>query len=483
MGLSTIFRVLGILLMIFSLSMLAPAGIALYYNDDTWTPFAVSFCMTFSTGLICWMPTRKLVAELKIRDGFVVVVMFWTVLSLFGAIPLLVSHFPQVSFTDAVFESFSGLTTTGATVLTGIDYLPHAIRFYRQELQFLGGMGIVVLAVAILPMLGIGGLQLYRAEIPGPAKDSKLTPRITQTAQALWYIYVGLTALCALAYWAAGMSLFDAIGESFATISTGGFSTHDASFAFYNSPFVNMVAVVFMILGSTNFSLHFLAIRNRSLQAYSQDQEFRVYMGLLIFSVVICAAMLIYYHVYTHPSIAINKAIFNAVSLGTNTGFTSAPFQGWPTFLPFWLMYATMIGGCAASTSGGLKVVRVLLLYKQGMREIKRLIHPSAVLTLKFGRQILNEDLLHAIWGFIAAFIVLFIILLLVLLADGLNFETSFGALVACLANAGVGVGDVSGNFEGINDFSKWVLIFAMLAGRLEIFTLMVLFTPAFWKR
>lgn len=483
MRFTTIFRVLGVFLMLFSISMLPPVLISEIYHDETFAPFMLSFCITLLTGFILWLPFRKSHAELKVRDGFLVVVLFWTVLGLYGALPLMFSAHPDISFHDAVFESVSGLTTTGATVLTAIDHLPPAILYYRQQLQFLGGMGIVVLAVAILPMLGIGGLQLYRAEIPGPKKDSKLTPRIAESAQALWYIYLGLTVACCLAYWAAGMSLFDALGESFATISTGGFTMHNESFAFYQSPIINLIAVFFMMMGSTNFALHFYALQRSNFSSYWQDYEFRVYIMVLIAACVITSAVLIFYQTYASPTRAISEAVFDAVSLGTNTGFVTAPFQSWPTFLPLFLMLLTMIGGCAASTSGGIKIVRVLIMFKQGLREVARLIHPKAILTIKLGRHSLSESLIQSVWSFIAAFTVLFIILAMVLMATGMNLETAFGSLVACLANAGVAIGDVANNFAGVDTTAKWVLIFSMLAGRLEIFTVIVLLTPAFWRK
>lgn len=469
--------------MIFSSSMIIPLLIALWFRDGAWLEFLIAFCLTFGIGFFFWLPVRKIKRDLKNRDGFLVVVLFWTVLGLFGSIPFMLSQHPHLSFTDAVFESVSGLTTTGASVIAGIEYLPHALMFYRQELQFLGGMGIVVLAVAILPMLGIGGLQLYRAEMPGPSKEHKLTPRIAESAKALWFIYVGLTVICALAYWGAGMTLFDAIGESFSTISTGGFTMHDDSFAFYRSPLINSIAVIFMIIGSTNFALHFTAFQRISLKGYFQDSEFQMYIWLLVLSSFITTVVLIIYGTYKHPTTAVSQAIFNAVSLGTNTGFTSAPFQSWPSFLPLMLMMATMIGGCASSTSGGVKVIRVLLLSRQSIREILRLVHPNAVLTVRLGDKTLSEDVVQAIWGFIAAFTVLFMLLGIVLMGAGMDYETVFGALVACLANAGVGVGDIANNFSGLNAVSKWVLVFAMIAGRLEIFTLLVLFTPAFWRK
>lgn len=479
----TIFRILGLIIIIFSLSMLPPIGVALWYQEDSWLFFLIPFLITFGTGFLLWFPLRKYAAELKVRDGFLVVVLFWSVLSLFAALPFILSLQPTISVTDAVFESVSGLTTTGASVFYQIDFLPRAILYYRQQLQFLGGMGIVVLAVAILPMLGIGGLQLYRVEMPGPTKDHKLTPRIAGTAKVLWAIYVGLTCCCALAYWASGMPLFNAIGESFGTVATGGFSMHSDSFAYYNSALIDSVGIVFMVLGGTNFSLHFLALQQRSLLGYWRDHEFRVYIRILLLAILVSMAVLLAYSVYNNPGTAFIKAAFNVVSLATTTGYVSTSFQSWPTFLPMLLMLLAIMGGCAASTTGGLKVLRVLLLYRQGIREIHRLIHPRAVFKVKLGNQSLSEEVVEAIWGYISIFIAVFIALLLLLMAVGMNLETAVGALVACLANAGAGIGAISGSFSGLSDVSKWILTFAMIAGRLEIFTILVLFSPAFWRK
>lgn len=480
----TICKIFGILLIVFSLSMLPPMAISLWYQDGGWIAFFIGFLVTVATGFICWFCCRNAKSELKARDGFLIVAIFWIVLSIFGAIPLMIVWHPHLSFTDAVFETVSGFTTTGATVLTEIDYLPHAVLYYRQQLQFLGGMGIVVLAVAILPMLGIGGLQLYRAEVPGPAKESKITPRLTQTAKALWYIYVGLNVLCAFAYWAAGMTPFDAIGESFATISTGGFSQHATSFAYYHSASINAIATLFMFLGGTNFTLHFVAMQRRSLEYYWKDTEFKVYLCIASFAVIITTGMLLLYHVYPHVGDAFINALFNTVSIMTTTGFLSAPFYEWPTFVPVMLLITGLIGACAASTSGGIKIIRAVLLYKQGTKEMQRLIHPNAVITTKLGKKILSDDLMQAVWGYISVFLVIFIILALALMATGLDLTTAIGGLICCIANIGAAVGtDIVQGFGSTNIPCKWILIFAMLIGRLELFTLLVLFSPAFWRR
>lgn len=483
MQFKTIARLLGLLLMIFSISMLTPLVVQWIYRDGEITPFTVAFLVTLSAGFLIWYPFRGELQELKVRDGFLIVVLFWFVLCFFAALPLMLAVEPHDSFTDAMFESVSGFTTTGASVLKNLDKLPHDLRFYRQQLQFLGGMGIVVLAVAILPMLGIGGMQLYRAETPGPLKDAKLTPRITQTAKALWILYVALTLICALCFYAAGMSAFDALGESFATISTGGFSMHDSSFQYYNSNTIEIIGILFMFLGGTNFSLHYLALRNRSLSAYWHDEEFRCYSFFLLSTGILITSYLLAIHYYSDTPTAFIKSLFNVVSIATTSGFNSAPFQQWPTFIPILLMLLAIVGGSAASTSGGIKVIRSLLIFKQSRREIKKLLHPQAVLTIKFGKRTLPDHVLQAMWGFLSAFIGLFILLILGLMACGNDLTTSFGAVVASLANAGAGIGSVANGFENLSIMSKWLLIFAMLAGRLEIFSLLVLFSPAFWQR
>lgn len=476
-------RILGLLLVIFSVTLLPPVFVGLLYNDNI-NPFLDSFALILIMGIVFYVPVAKQKRELKLRDGFMVVVLFWCVLGSIGGIPIyLAEHNMDISITDAVFESISGLTTTGATVFSGLDNLPRSLLYYRQQLQWLGGMGIIVLAVAILPMLGIGGMQLYRAETPGPIKDNKLTPRITSTAQMLWYVYLGLTVACTIAYWLAGMSFFDAIAHAFSTVSIGGFSTHDASLGYFNSPIIEVIAILFMLLGGVSFALHFLAFKQRSLAVYFRDAEFKTYFWIL-FSVS-CVTVFYLYMTKTFDSTSetIIEGIFHVVSIGTTTGFTTREYYYWPSFLPVLLIYLSFMGGCAGSTGGGMKVIRVLLLFKQGMRELKRLVHPKAEFAVKIGNKALPEKVLEAVWGFFAAYLVLSIIMILMLMASGLDQITAFSAVAACLNNLGPGLGQVGLNYASINDFSKWVLSAAMLLGRLEIFTLLVLFTPAFWRK
>lgn len=475
-------RIFGLLLMFFSLSMLPPLGVAFYYQDHDWYSFVVSFFATFSVGLLLWSIFHKHKQELKTRDGFLLVVMLWMVLSLFGSIPFLMQLYPKFSFTDALFETVSGISTTGATVLTHLDRLPRALLYYRQQLHFLGGMGIIVLAVAVMPMLGVGGMQLYRAETVGPNKTAKLKPRIAETAKVLWYIYVGLVILCAFAYWACGMTVFDAIGESFSTIATGGFSIHDASFAYYHSHLIDLVCVFFMIIGGTNFGLHFYFLQRRRFSVYTNDAEFAAYFKIICFATLVCVVMLTIYHTVPHNESFIDS-LFTSVSILTTTGLTITNFSIWPTFLPDFLMFIALLGGCAASTSGGIKIIRFSLLRKQGQREIKRLIHPQSVSAIKFGGEVLPERIIESIWAFIALFVVVFVILLLALLSTGLNLTTAFGSLAACISNAGASIGKSSHTFESLPTFAKWVCITAMLGGRLELFTLLVLFSPDYWRK
>lgn len=483
MGSAIIQRILGLLLLVSSVTMLPPLLIALWLGENSREDFGITLLALLLSGLLIWYPVRNFRQELRLRDGFVVVALFWVVLALAGSLPFLFAEQPQMGFTDAIFEATSGLTTTGATVLTGIDRLPRSILFYRQELQWLGGMGIIVLAVAVLPMLGIGGMQLYRAETPGPMKDNKLTPRITETAKALWYIYLGLTVCCAVAYWFAGMDVFDAITHSFSTVAIGGFSTHDLSIGYFNSPAIELVAVVFMLLAGVNFSLHFLAWRSVSVLAYFRDSEFRTYITVLGLTAVITVT---YLHLNgTFPNIgdALHHGIFQVVSIGTTTGFTTAAYFHWPGFLPVMLLFTSFIGGCAGSTGGGMKVIRFLLLFKQGIREITRLVHPSAQIPVKIGNKAMPERVVESVWGFFATYVGCFTLMMLVLLATGLDQVTAFSAVAACLNNLGPGLGEVGYHYGDINETAKWVLSMAMILGRLEIFTLLVLLSPAFWRR
>ncbi|MGI1679437.1 MAG: TrkH family potassium uptake protein [Cellvibrionaceae bacterium] len=475
-------RVLGILLVIYSIALVPPVIVSLVFKDNVHFAFLITIGITFSTGLFLWSLARHKRQDLRTRDGFVVTALFWTVLGLFGSLPFMLAEAPGLSFSDAVFESLSGLTTTGATVITGLDYLPESILLYRQLLQWLGGIGIIVIAMAILPMLGIGGMQLYRAETPGPVKDTKLTPRIKETANALIFIYVGLTILCCAAYWYAGMSFFDAICHAFSTVAIGGFSTHDASIGYFDSPSIMIVAMIFMFFSGINFALHFFAWNSRSLKQYFLDPECKFYAYCIAIGLITTAGYLFYSGTYgVKDSLLLGS--FELVSIVTTTGFGATDFNAWPSFLPFMLFFGAFMGGCAGSTGGGMKVIRVLLVCKQAVREMHRLIHPNAVIPIKIGNKPVSDRVVDAVWGFFAAYVFVFVAMFLLLMAAGLDFTTAFSAVAACINNLGPGMGDVAFHYGNIPVFAKWVLCFAMLLGRLEVFTLLVLFSPMFWRR
>ncbi|WP_225639445.1 Trk system potassium transporter TrkH [Candidatus Profftia sp. (ex Adelges kitamiensis)] len=477
-----IIRIVGLLVILFSGTMIIPGLVALIYHDGAGRAFTQTFFVALIIGIVLWWPQREHRYILKAREGFLIVVLFWTVLGSVGALPFLFSNLPNLGMTNAFFESFSGLTTTGATTLEGLDHLPKAILFYRQMLQWLGGMGIIVLAVAILPILGVGGLQLYRAEIPGPLKENKMRPRIAETAKTLWFIYVLLTIVCTVALWGAGMNIFDAISHSFSTIAIGGFSTHDASIGYFKSTTINNIVAVFLLISSCNFSLHFALFSGRNLKVYWCDLECRIFFFIQIALVIICTLVLWSHKVYQTALQTLNQAFFQVVSMATTAGFTTDSIAHWPLFLPILLLCSAFIGGCAGSTGGGLKVIRIILLFLQGSRELKRLVHPNAVYTIKLGNRALPERILESVWGFFSAYALVFIISMLAIIATGVDDFSAFTTVVATLNNLGPGLGVVAENFTAINDTAKWVLIVTMLFGRLEVFTVLVLFTSTFWR-
>ncbi|MFT5575596.1 MAG: trk system potassium uptake protein TrkH [Bermanella sp.] len=481
MHFAVIARIIGMLLMIFSLTMLVPAVVSIIAQDGASGAFLTAFILCFTSGAIIWLFVRHADNDLNIRDGFLVVSLFWTVLGCFGSLPFLLADSSHLTLSDAVFESISGLTTTGATVMTGLDDMPVSILFYRQLLQWLGGIGIVVIAVAILPVLGIGGMQLYRAETPGPVKDSKLTPRITGTAKALFLIYLYLTIACTVAYWLAGMSAFDAICHAFSTVAIGGFSTHDASLGYFDNAGILMIASVFMLLAGINFGVHFFAWRSKRIYHYLRDSETRFYLLGVLLCCAIVVAFLRYSGTYDAQQ-SLLLGIFHTISIATTTGFTAADFSVWPAFLPILLILMSFMGGCGGSTAGGIKVVRIMLIAKQGVRELKQLIHPNAVIPLKVGSKRVDAKVVSAVWSFFAVYMFSFLLILLALMACNMDYTTAFSATSATLNNLGPGLGDVSAHYGDLTQPAKWILCYAMLLGRLEIFTLLVLFTPAFWR-
>ena len=481
MRIAPILRVTGGLLMLFSLAQIVPLVVAAIYREPTATAFLGAVAVSLGVGGCLWLAGRGREVELRSRDGFLITVLCYLGLGFTGAVPLWFAQSVGVPFTDAMFESLSGLTTTGATVLSGLDDLPRSILFYRQLLQWLGGMGIIVLAVAVLPMLGIGGMQLYRAESPGPVKDTKLTPRIAQTAKALWYLYLGLTVACALAYWIGGMGIFDAICYAFSTVAIGGFAPHDASVGYFDSVAIESVAIVFMALSGMSFALHFTVLARRTLSPYARDNELRFYLAALATVAIIVVGVLLVDGMA--PAESIREGLFQAVSIATTTGFTTTDYSVWPMLAPVLMLFAAFAGGCAGSTAGGLKMYRVLLIYRQGMREIRRLIHPNGVFHIKLGEKLVPDRVVDAVWGFFAVYLIVFLTMVCILLGiSDLDFLTAFSAVAANLNNLGPGLGDVAANYQAIPAACKWVLMLAMLLGRLEIFTLLVLLTAEYWK-
>ena len=476
-----IIRLFGILLVLYSLNFLPSIGVAYYYGDGQEGIFYISFLLTLTAGALLWLPNWHAHQELSVRDGFLVVTLFWVLLGVVGALPFMIGlHW---SLTDAVFESISGFTTTGATVIaSGIDQLPPSIQYHRQQLNFLGGMGIVVLAVAVLPMLGVGGMQLYRAETSGVTKNEKLTPRIAETARSLWLVYFALTAACALAFWAAGMSLFDAIGHSYAAVGTGGFSTHDASFGYWNSPLIDGIGIFFMLAGGANFAVHFLVWQRRSLWPLVRDSEVRAFGLIFLFSSLFVAATLALTGTYDNGWQALRHGAFQVASILTSTGFTTAVFADWPLYLPLVLVTLSFIGGCAGSTAGGIKVVRIQLLGKLGLRQLFLLAHPQAISHIKLGRRTVSDQIMFSVWGFYVLYISSTLLLTIAMMGAGLDFVSAFGAVQATINLCGPGLGKVAVTYAEVNDTVKWLGSFAMLLGRLEIFTLLILFLPAYWR-
>lgn len=479
---AAILRLLGLLLIAYSGSLLLPVLVALIHGERELGRFLYSFLIILATGVACWLPVQHRQKTLRVRDGYILVVAFWVVLGGFGALPYTLTDNAPLSLTDAVFESVSGFTTTGATVFTQIDLLPKSLLYYRQQQQWLGGMGIIVLVVAILPLLGVGGMQMHRAETSGTVMETKLTPRMNETARALWLVYVSLTALCALAYWLAGMSFFDAVCHAFSTLSLGGFSTHTANFAYFENGWLEAVAILFMLLAGMNVGLHFLVWRRRSLRVYFNDGEVRFYFLVLGALALLTIGGLWLSEQYDSFGASVRHGLFAAVSVITTGGFSSAAFSTWHPMLALTLVFASFIGACAGSTSGGIKMVRANLMIKQGLREMRRLLQPNAVILIKFSGRAVPDRLVEAVWGFFGIYLLTFCVLFIALLLTGLDFLSGFSAVAACLNNAGPGLGAIAGHYGDLDSAAKWILCVAMLLGRLEIFTLLVMFTPMFWR-
>ena len=472
------------IVMLFSLTMTAPLVVAYIYSDAALFVYYRSIITTFAAGALMWLATMRRKRELQSRDGFLLVFLVWTMLPAFATLPLML-HIQNLSFTDAYFETVSGITTSGATVLANLDQLPQSINFWRCELVWLGGMGLIVLAVAILPLLGVGGMQLYKAETPGPMKDAKLTPRITETAKGLWLVYAGITLACILAMRAAGMSWFDAICHSFSTMGLGGFSTHDASFGFFDSPLIEGVTIVFMLLAGINFVAHFQVCRERSLRPYRTDPEAGMFVLITLASCVMIAWFLWQKGVYPDFMTALRHATFNTVSIATTTGFSSVDFNLWPIFAPLWMLFLCCFVSSSGSTGGGIKMIRAILLVRQGLREMVKLVHPAAQVPVKLCGAVVPNQIVYSVLAFMSIYGACVIVMTFLLVATGLDLISAFSAVIASINNTGPGLNQVgpATTYEALSDFQTWVCTIAMLLGRLELFTLLIIFTPAFWRR
>ena len=480
-----VFAVLGGVLMLFTLTMAVPLGFAWVGGDPAYGAYVLAMSLTAVSGALLFFGLRRVGRrELQPRDGFLLVALVWSVLPAFGSLPLLF-HLPDLSFTDAYFEAMSGLTTTGATVLTGLDTMPLSINVWRCFMVLLGGMGILVLAVAILPLLGVGGSQVFKAETPGPMKDAKLTPRIAETARGLWAVYFGIAALCFLAYHAAGMGWADAFMHMCSTMGLGGFAAYDASFGYFNSPLIEAVAIFFMLVSGVNFALYFVALRRRSLRGVWQDLEARCFFLLMLVAVLGIAVFLQLHGVYPSFLESLRHAAFNVISIATTTGFASVDYAQWPIFAPVLMLFLCCFATSAGSTGGGIKMVRALLLVKQARSELTRIVHPRAVTPVTLGGAIVDARVLQSVLAFMLVYGAVITVGTLVLLASGLDVITAFTAIIACINNTGPGLGQVgpSGNFQGLSDFQTWVCSVTMLLGRLELFAVLVLFTGRFWRK
>ena len=466
----------GLLLIMFGVSFAIPLLVAVFYEESLVAVFGSGMSLLIALGFLCWFLTKDNEQELSLSDGFVITVLFWIVLSVSGSIPFILFGFSVV---DSFFESMSGITTTGATVFAGLDELPKSLLIYRQLLQWLGGMGLIVLAIAVMPLLGIGGGQLFKTQTPGPMSEQRLTPRITSTARALWSIYLVLTVLCVLAYRFAGMDYFDAVSHAFSTVSIGGFSTHDLSIGYFDSLSIEVVCIVFMLLSAMSFAVHYSAIYRRQVLKYFYDPELRFFISALIVILSLVCLSLISNNIED----PIRNGIFQTVSILTTTGFLTEEYSSWPTYVSFMLLVGAFIGACSGSVGGGIKSWRILIMLKHAYKQIFKIIHPDSINTIKLGKKVVDSNVSEAVWGFFSIYIISFMVLFLLVLATGLDFISAFSAVGACLNNLGPGLGEIASNYASVPSATKLILCFAMILGRLEIFTFLVVLMPAFWRR
>ena len=467
------------MLMMFAGTLMIPIVTSLSFSDGNLQTFIVSLIVFFIIGMLLYFPNSKIKSsDIKSKEGFLIVVLFWLILSLFGSLPFILDKDLSLSFVDALFESISGWTTTGATIIDDLENLSPSILIYRQMLQWLGGMGIVILALAILPMLGVGGMQLYKAESTGPIKDNKISPRIAETAKSLWRVYIGLTIACALLYFFAGMSIFDSVAHSFSTIAIGGFSTYNDSIGHFNSPIIEFVCIIFMLLAALNFILHFLAMKSGSIAIYFKDTEVRSFT----FIIIIFLSLIYVFHLVNNSDIPLRHIIFQLISFITTSGFTSTSYESWPSFIVFTLLLVSFFGACAGSTGGGIKIIRIVLVLKLLKKGLLRTLHPTAQVPVKINDQAISDEVASNIYDFIVFYILSYMILSFLLLIFGNDIATSFSSVASCLNNLGPAVGDAANSYSSLSSSSKYVLSFTMILGRLEIYTLLIILTPYFWK-
>lgn len=478
-----IVHVLSKLAALYAVLLLVPTLVSYLYHDSAFNAFAGTALATLAGSSAVWAATRKHDRELRPRDGFTLVFLLWLGFAAISALPFYL-YFPNISYTDAFFEAVSGLTTTGATVMSSLDTLAPSLNFWRHMMNWLGGMGIIVLAVAILPMLGVGGTQLFKAEIPGIDKDSKMAPRISQTAKRLWLVYLTFTLLTCMGLKWAGMGWFDAVCHAMSAFSLGGFSTHDASIAFFDSPAIEAVLIAATILGAVNFASHFAMAREKSPKPYWRDEEARAMLTILAASIA-AASVYMWQQGYYTPLEALRYVGFNFVSIGLANGFANADFATWPLLVTLWMFFLSNVLANTGSMGGGIKMARALVLAKFSLREVSLLLHPNAVRTVKLNRRSISDRTAMAVMAFIFVYFMTVVIFTLGLLASGMDFITALSATIACITNAGPGLGAVgpADNYAALSDLQKWMCAAVMLLGRLEIFTVFILFTPDYWKK
>ena len=477
MNLKAIINLFSILVLLFSLSYVFPIIVSLVFNDNSLYLFLPTFIFVGALGLIGFFFTKGVQRDLSAKDGFVIIVMFWLVLSLAGSIPFYLSGMSPI---DSFFESMSGITTTGATVISNIETLPESLKFYRQLLQWMGGMGLIVLAIAVMPLLGIGGGQLFKTDIPGAMGEQRLTPRIQETAKALWSIYFGLTILCAILYAIAGMSFFDAVSHAMSTVSIGGFSTYNNSIGHFNNLTIEIICMVFMLLSAMSFALHYFSIYKSKSLKYFYDPELKFFVSILLIIFILALSINI---LSGQSNLSLRELAFHTVSTVTTTGFGVSDTSTWSFSISFLLLIGAFVGACSGSVGGGVKSWRVMIMLNHAYSNIVKMIHPNSVVALKVGTKSVDDNVATSVWGFFSIYVISFVILLLAVLISGLDLETAFSSVGACLNNLGPGLGMVSDNYSEINSFAKGVLAFSMLLGRLEIFTLLIILTPMFWAK